>query len=227
MAIRSGGMVRCAALCLATAGAPAWASPESGHVQEHRGWREQPASLAVVDGRIEEAAAEYGARLKEAGIPPGTQVFPRIAFADVTYPADEEEYAALAGHAILLVTALAWSADELPLKRVYVRSGSDRVALERLAVVLSRQPAERASAGIFGRYRADALYLLPAKLVMRKSQLLVDFARNRNGFGLLSFGGALHEKLAWMRTARSRGEKPSKEALARILNREFPGLESR
>lgn len=226
MAIRSGERVRWAALCLAAAVAPSWASPEARHVQEHMGWREQPVSLAVMDGRIEEAAAEYGAKLKEAGVPPGTRVFPRVAFADVAYPANGEEYAALAGHAVLLVTALAWEKNELPLKRVYVRSGSKLVALEGLTVLLSRQPSQRGSAGIFGPYRMDALYLLPVKLIMTKSQLMADFARNREGFGLLTFDG-LRDDLAWMRNARSRGETPSKEALARILDREFPGLASR
>jgi hypothetical protein len=73
----------------------------------------------------------------------------------------------------------------------------------------------------------DALYLLPVKLVTRKAELMADFARNRKGFGLLAFDGTLPDDLAWMRNARSRGEKPSDEALARILRREFPGLASR
>jgi len=226
MGTRGNGMAWFAAF-LATAAGPAWAAPGQGHVQEHRGWPDQPVSVAVIDGRIEEAAAEYGAKLKEAGVPPGTRVFPRAAFADVAYPASEGEYADLAGHAVLLVTALAWEKDELPLKRVYVRQGGSLVALERVAAFRSKQPAERASTGIFGPYRVDALYLLPAKWTMAKSQLMADFARNRQGFGLLTFDGAVRDELAWMRTARARGGKPSKEALARILDREFPGLAKR
>ncbi len=227
MGDRSERRVWCAALCLASAAAPALAAAEQGHVQEHAGWRNQPVSIKVMDGRIEAAAAEYGAKLKEAGIPAGTQVFPRIALTDVAYPANGEEYAALAGCAVLLVTALAWEKNELPLKRVYVRSGSKRVALQGLTVLLSRQPAQRASAGIFGPHRMDALYLLPVKLIATKAQLMADFARNREGFGLVTFDGTLRDDLAWMRNARSRGETPSKEALARMLDREFPGLASR
>jgi hypothetical protein len=105
---------------------------------------------AVILGRLLKTAAE---------IPPTASV-PRIALADLAYPASQDELRRLGGFAVLLVTVLCHDAQELPVDRVEVRIGP-RVA--PLTPVTSRR-SELARGGlsdVFGRFRYDGVFLLP------------------------------------------------------------------
>ena len=176
-------------------------------------WKKQPATPAGMNQRIEEAAIKFAAHAP----------VPRLVLYDIGYPKDEQEYTALDGNAVLLFTALSQDRDELPLQRVFVSSEGKEIELKLLKVVLAELPAtDTASGKTFGRFRADALYLLPMSLRVKNCDLVVDFQKNRQGFKVASFGTPLPDKLNNLLQVKSVGTGPSQDALERFVKREYP-----
>jgi hypothetical protein len=178
-------------------------------------WRDKPATPERMNERIEGAADKYKAYAP----------IPRVVFYDIGYPRNNEELAALDGHAVLLITALSQERDELPLKRVYVSLEGQETNLTSLKSVLSEDVnSDGQPAKTFGRFRADELYLLPAYLRLKPADLLVDFARNKVGLKAASFGSAVSPEVAKLVIRPPAGRGPAVDALDVFIKREFPGF---
>lgn len=185
------------------------------HAEEPAKWRNQPVTPARMSERIEAAAVQYATHAP----------IPRIALFDIGYPSSEQEYAALDGNAVILFTAISQTRDELPLQRVYVSADGKEVELKLLKVVLAELPAsDSVSSKTFGRFRADALYLLPMSLRNKTADLLIDFQTNRKAFKVTSLGEPLPANLSWMTRAKSSGASPSQTALQTFIKREYPSF---
>lgn len=120
-----------------------------------------------------------------SGLPNGAKL-QRIAIADVAYPRTQAENIAMGGYAILLITSVVHTLDELPLARASVRNAAGELPLQRAALRRS-ELIDPGLGAVLGRYRTDELYYLPVFLTRVPSQLVVDFARNRTGLEVLSF----------------------------------------
>lgn len=172
-----------------------------------------PVSSEALSQRIEDAAVKYRANAP----------IPRIIFYEIAYPSSAQEYTEMGGHALLLVTAFSQQQAELPLKRAYIRLGGKESELKLITSVISQRPRDGSQiVATFGQYRADSLYLLPARLRLESAELLVDFTKNRDGFKLPMFpdptGGSY--SLADVPPEKM----PSEEALAQFVRREYPGF---
>lgn len=178
-------------------------------------WRDKPVTPAAMSERIEKAAVQYAANAP----------IPRIVLYDLGFPSDEKEYAALDGNAVILFTAVAQNREELPLQRAYVVSEGKEIELKLIQVVLSELNTPNAeSAKTFGKFRADALYLLPMSLRAKNADLLVDFQGNRTGFKVASLGTPLSDDLKRLLSIKPAGAGPSQEALELFLRREYPSF---
>jgi hypothetical protein len=178
-------------------------------------WRNEPVTPARMNQRLEEAAVKYAA----------SAPIPRIVLYDIGYPDGEKEYAALDGHAVILLTSVSQTRDELPLQRVYVTSEGKEIELKLLQVVLAEQPTtDGTTAKTFGRYRADALYLLPMSLRVMNADLIVDFQRNRSGFKIATFGTPLPDNLKRLTLIKPSGTGASETALETLIKREYPSF---
>ena len=176
-------------------------------------WKKQAATPARMSQRIEEPAIKFAAHAP----------VPRLVLYDIGYPIDEQEYTTLDGNAVILFTALSQARDELPLQRVFVSSEGKEIELKLLKVVLAElPPSDTAAVKTFGRFRADALYLLPMSLRVKNSDLLVDFQGNRQSFKIATFGTPLPGKLNNMAQMKAAGTGPSQDALDRFIKREYP-----
>src|SRR2546425_652149 len=147
-----------------------------------------PAAPDLVARRISAAARQYQ---QYAPIP-------RVAFFDIAYPADTGEYGRMAGYGLLLVTAISRAGDELPV-RPYLRTSRGDVPLRMVtSVVGSTQADDSIVRRVFGNNRIDALYLIPLHADALGADLLVDFAKNRQGFKLGSVAESVPD---WLRPA--------------------------
>jgi hypothetical protein len=148
---------------------------------------------------------------------------PYVVLYDIGYPHDAKESAALDGNAVILLTALSQDHDELPLKRVYASSEGKEIELKLLKVILAELPTtDTASTKTFGRFRADALYLLPMSLRVQKCDLLVNFQRSRLAFKVTTFGTPLPNEVKDLPQVKSNGTGPSQSALEAFIKREYP-----
>ena len=176
-------------------------------------WKNEAATPARMSQRIEEAAVKLAAHAP----------VPRIVLYDIGYPNGAPEYTALDGNAVILFTALSQDREELPLQKVYAVSEGKEIELKLLKVVLAELPAtDTASIKTFGRYRADALYLLPMSLRVKNCDLLVDFQKNRLAFKVATLGTPLTDDLNKLVQIKSSGAGPSQSALETFIKREYP-----
>jgi len=182
-------------------------------VDEAPVWKNEAATPARMNQRIEEAAVKLA-----AGAP-----VPRIVLYDIGYPNGAQEYTALDGNAVILFTSLSQDRDELPLQRVYALAEGKEIELKLVKVALAELPATNtASAKTFGRFRADALYLLPMSLRVKNCDLLVDFQKNRQAFKVAALGTPLTDELNKLLQIKSSGAGPSQSALETFIKREYP-----
>ncbi|MGH2361309.1 MAG: hypothetical protein ACRDGM_12315, partial [bacterium] len=147
---------------------------------------------------------------------------PRIAFFDLTWPADSSEYRAMSGFGVLLVTVISQDADELPLSRVFVRDSSGEAELGVIASLRREVPdTSKHVVRVLGRHRVDSIYQFPLVLSLQRGQLLIDFSRNRKGFVLAELP---LEKLpsTTYRIEPPTAARPSDFALAALIQREIP-----
>lgn len=136
-----------------------------------------------------------------------------------------QEYTALDGYAVILVTALSQEREELPLKRVYILIDGKEIDLKRIKLVLSDQSDVASDAvKVFGPYRGDELYLLPLYLRMKTADFMVDFAKNRVGLKAGAFGTEVSPEVSKLTVKPPTGASPSQKVLEEFIKREFPGF---
>lgn len=180
-------------------------------------WRDKPVTPQRMSERIEAAAVKY-----QADAP-----IPRAVFYDIGYPHSEQEYAALDGHAVILLTTLAQARSELPLKRVYVLLDGKEIELKLIKQTLSEQAAagsQSQTAKTFGAFRADSLYLLPISLRMKNADLMLDFATDKTGFKAATFGSPVSADVSRLTIKDPAGRGISDTALDEFIKREYPSF---
>ena len=178
-------------------------------------WKKSPATPEQMNRRIEEAAIKYQAHAP----------IPRVVLYDIGYPLDDQEYAALDGHAVILLTAVTQEREELPLQRVYFLLEGKEIELKPFKLVLAEQtPANSVSAKTFGAFRADALYLLPMYLRTKPADLLVDMGRNRSSLKVASFVPLVLADVGISSVKAPTGAGPSAKILEEFIKREYPSF---
>jgi hypothetical protein len=149
----------------------------------------------------------------------------RAAFVDFTWPADAAEYRSLAKHVLVLVTAVSRDDKELPVKRVYIEAGGKAIELRRLGGDRTEIAADSAVAKVLGAHREDSFWLAPASAMARKGHLRLDFAANREGFGVYELPGDPPDFIARdPKPLPARTAKPDLKAVRAMLEREYPGF---
>ncbi|MDO8477755.1 MAG: hypothetical protein Q7W02_16465 [Candidatus Rokubacteria bacterium] len=172
-------------------------------------------SAAVSDARMWEKIHDAASKL-DAHAP-----LARIGFFDIAYPSSAEEYGALGGFGVMLITVLSQDEGELPVKRVYFRLSGKSIELPLISSRKSELSPEHVDVSrVLGKYRADALYAFPMNLRVSNGDLVIDFSRGRQGFVLAHFPVLLEGKD--LPVSAPSQKQPSKGALLTIIKREFP-----
>lgn len=178
-------------------------------------WRSEPVTPERISQRIEELAIKY-----QADAP-----IPRMALYDIGYPLNDQESTSPDGNAVILVTALVQEEEELPLKRVYVLADGKEIDLKSIRQVLSKQSvANSISAKTFGAFRVDMLCLLPLYLRMKSADLILDFAKNKSGFKVVTFGTPVSPEVRKLSVKIPTGVGPSAQVLDEFVKREYPSF---
>jgi hypothetical protein len=149
----------------------------------------------------------------------------RVALVDFAWPQNAEEYRATGKFIVVLVVAVSQLEEELPLKRLYVQAGNRVVPLQKMSSERRTLPEGSGVATVLGRFREDAFYVAPAGPMMRKGDLLIDFAVNRSGFRVYGLPGLPPDFVRADRKADpAKGAKPDAAAIRAMIEREYPGF---
>jgi hypothetical protein len=202
----------CAIISLLIGAVPPCAFAQQ-HVETTLGWSKTAVTNTALDARIRDAAKQYRTYAP----------IPRTAFFDIAYPKDSSEAQALSGYAVMVVTALVQDSTELPLTELYFRTASGDRPFDLYSSVASTV-VDTVISATFGRFRLDALYLIPLASRLVTGELLADFATHRRGFRLGQFDGQVPEQLQHLGTVRTPQHLPPDAAVAIIVRREYPDL---
>ena len=177
-------------------------------------WRNSPADLEVMDGRLKSAAAKYA----DEG------PYPYFALSDIGYPYDKAEFDKLDGNAVVLITALAQDMKYLPIKRVFVKADDGEFDLKTIRSFSSKIVDTKGEVAVlFGANRTDVLYLLPVYLRLKKAQLLIEFANLKTEV-LNVFDGNTPAAIVDLPKTKPTGKGPSHGYLETFLQREYPAF---
>lgn len=175
-------------------------------------WSKNPATSRRMLDIIENALPQI-----KAGGPAEISLFYEIA-----YPEDLSDYTRMDGNAIILVTAITHSKDQLPLKSVSVQTEKERIELKLIRMALADlSDSESLAVKTLGSYREDALYLLPMQLRITAGILMVDFAKNIPGRQAGTLGSPVSKELAELASHPTKGVPPSAEIVENFVAKEF------
>ena len=136
------------------------------------------------------------------------------------------EFNALARYSLLLLAVLTQNSEELPLKRVYLRTVGQEIPLLKLSSWRVNVDQKLLAYTMFGPYREDGFYLFPTGAMLRTGQLQADFAASRSGLPLLELPSQLVRK--WLSNIQNPDPAPDAlpnlKALQRLLKRETAGF---
>jgi hypothetical protein len=190
------------------------ATAEGAHFLSSQAWGNSSVAPATVYARVEQAASAIAGHGQPA----------RIALFDMAFPADAAEYRTLGGYGLVLVVALSHVKEELPPLRVYLRIAAATIDLQQVASVCSMSPAGSEVATVLGDYLCESLYMFPVYTRLQDADLMLDFAKNRDGFVLGHFSATDAVPLTDLPIAPKTGPMPQERDLLTFASREFPGF---
>jgi hypothetical protein len=201
----------------------AWAAPEgkvdSSDAARHLVSPTTTESGAVTLERFNQRIESDAIRFKNQR--PGSHALRSAPF-DTAWPLSDQEYAQLHGYGVVLVSATAWDAEELPLAKVYlVHPDGAQTPLLLVGHTTRTVEPSSAAATVYGPNREDSFYLVPIESA-RDAQLECDFAKNRTGFILSA--AALPPPGYNVHAALPSSALPPSAVVQQLLDREYPGF---
>jgi hypothetical protein len=123
------------------------------------------------------------------------------AYYTILEPDDVAEFNALGRYALLVLTVVTQSAEELPLKRVYLRMPDREVPILKIGSWRRNVDQKLVTYKMYGPYREDGFYLFPFSAHLRIAQLQLDLAANRSGLPVIDFPSQAEPD--WLRTLQN------------------------
>ena len=178
-------------------------------------------SGAVSPDRVKSDAEADAKKLQDSGAAPSARG--RKYYFAFPPPA---EFAALAKYAVLLIAVWTQKAEELPVKRVYIRANAQDVPVRKISSWRTDVDRNSIASKMFGANREDGFYLVPMGAMMRSGQILIDLTANRTAWVMLELPSTVatanSEKYPNLDPAPN--AKPDLKALQALVRRKFPGF---
>jgi len=144
----------------------------------------------------------------------------------ILQPDDRREFEALAHYGVLILTMMTQSAEELPVKRVYLRMPDREIPLLKLASWRRDVDQTLVSYKMYGPHREDAFYLFPLGAYFRVAQVQADLAAKRSGLPVLEL--PYEHWPGWPKTMQNSdplpGALPNLRALQELIKRKTSGF---
>ena len=145
----------------------------------------------------------------------------RVIHHDIAYPANAEEYDAMEGAGIMWVTSHSQIQEELPLRNMRLRlDGIGNLTISPAFVISSIEEDEAISA-VLGKYRSDAVYLMPFFKETVGATLVADYSMNRTDFVLGNLESSFPKELGPLTSIYDEFKYPSPGVFQKMLRREF------
>jgi hypothetical protein len=149
---------------------------------------------------------------------------PKAAIFDIGYPQSRDEFDRMDGYALLLVSALSQTKDELPISRVYVTLDGKDIELAQVHSVLTTAAGlnESVTRG-FGAFRMDAMYAFPVWLRFEPGVLQLEYARDKNPVVMTKFTNSVSPMVESLPRRKPAGKSYPAGPVEQFMKREYPG----
>jgi hypothetical protein len=142
-------------------------------------------------------------------------------------PRDRKELTALANYMVYLFVVWTQKAEELPVKRIFIRAPrGEEIPVPNVSSW--RAPVDQGSptAKRFGPYRQDGFYLVPTGAMVGEGQLILALTAGQTEWPLVDFPSsvAVSRQGKFLSGDPAPGAKPNLEFLQNFVRREFPGF---
>jgi hypothetical protein len=191
------------------------------HAPNTRGGRDRMITGTITPERVNTDAEEEARTLQES--------LPRHRKFYFTFTRDRKEFAGLAKYTVFLFSVWTQKAEELPVKRVFIRAPRGE-EIPVIRVSSWRTPVEQGSAAYkrWGPYRQDGFYLVPSGALMRDGQLVMDLTNGAIEWVMMelpsTFANVQDEKDRVLSGDPAPGAKPNLKVLKDFIRHEFPGF---
>jgi hypothetical protein len=122
-------------------------------------------------------------------------------------PVDAAEFSAMARYSLMLLSVLTQKSEELPLKRVYLRTVDREIPLVKISSWRATVEQSLLTHKMFGPYREDGFYLFPTAAYLRVGQIRADFALSRSGLPIIEF--PTESVPAWLKELQNSDPEPN------------------
>ena len=142
------------------------------------------------------------------------------------WPDGVKEFTALARYSLLVLTVETQKSEDLPLKRVYLRTQDREIPLSKISSWRMNVDQKLIAYKRYGPYREDGFYLFPFSAILRIGQIQADFAADRSNYPVLDFPA--YRVPGWLRNIQSPDPVPNAlpdpVALERFIRRNTAGF---
>jgi hypothetical protein len=136
------------------------------------------------------------------------------------------EFEALGRQTLFLIGILTQKAEELPVKRVYLRVDGKEQPVYKVSGWRTPVDGGSVTAKVFGPNRDDGFYLVPGGAMLRKGQLVLDLSANFSGWVQMNFPANVAESdpKHFPNLDPVPNAKPDLKTLQAIIQRKFTGF---
>jgi hypothetical protein len=137
-----------------------------------------------------------------------------------------EEFEALGRNIVFLIAVWTQKAEELPVKRVFLRTDGNETPIYKVSSWTTPVDANSLAAKIFGTNREDGFYLVPGGAMLRNGQISMDLNAERTNWILVELPStvAAREPKHFPNLDPVAEAKPNLQALQAFVRRRFPGF---
>ncbi|HTH50919.1 MAG TPA: hypothetical protein VL501_03240 [Pyrinomonadaceae bacterium] len=177
-------------------------------------WHNTKVNNQLINDRWAGLAEQYGKYLP----------LKKAAIFDIGYPRSAAEFENLDGYALLLVSALSQTKEELPVSRVYVTvDGKDIDLVQVHSVLTTGAGLNDAVTRGFGAYRMDAIYAFPVWLRFETSELRLQYATDKEPVSMSKFTSSVSPLVAGLPRRKPKGKSYPAGPVEQFMRREYPG----
>jgi hypothetical protein len=136
------------------------------------------------------------------------------------------EFEALGRNSPFLISVWTQKAEELPVKRIFVRADGRDTPLYKVSSWKTSVDANSVTAKIYGANREDGFYLVPGGAMLRKGTIMIELSRGIADWVLLELPSNVATAKAdrFPKVDPSPGAKPDLKTLQAIIQRKFTGF---
>jgi hypothetical protein len=175
----------------------------------------------ITPERVKAAEEAEAKKAEKAGRGPA----PRAKKFYWAWGATQPIFEGLGRNVLLLLVVWTQKAEELPVKRVYLRVDGEEKPLDKISSWKTPVDSNSITAKMAGANREDGFYLVPFGALLKKGQIVMDLSTDRTDWVVVELpSSAVSAAAKKLRNVDEAATKPDLKTLQALIRRKFSGF---